>query len=91
MLSINDVFSAEEVEEWVKRIDKLMPGTVHEFFADIKMDGLGALVYQDGILVQAITRGDSYQGEDVTMNVRTIANVPLKLLEIVCSARVEQR
>lgn len=80
MLSLNDVFSIGEVEDWVKRMDKLMPGTTHEFFADIKMDGLGcALVYQDGELVQAITRGDSYIGEDVTMNVRTIQNVPLRL------------
>ena len=62
------------------RIDKLLPGSKHEFFADIKMDGLAcALVYQDGLLVQAITRGDSFIGEDVTMNVRTIKNVPLRL------------
>lgn len=81
MLSLNDVFSIEEVEDWVKRIDKLLPGTKHEFFADLKMDGLAcALVYQDGAFVQAITRGDSYIGEDVTMNVRTIQNVPLRLV-----------
>jgi DNA ligase (NAD+) len=80
MLSLNDVFSVEEVEDWVKRMDKLMPGKKHEFFADIKMDGLGcALIYIDGRLTQAITRGDSYIGEDVTMNVRTIQNVPLVL------------
>jgi DNA ligase (NAD+) len=80
MLSLNDVFSTTEVEDWVKRMDKLLPGTKHEFFADLKMDGLAcALVYQDGELVQGITRGDSYVGEDVTMNVRTIQNIPLKL------------
>lgn len=80
MLSLNDVFSVEEVEDWVKRMDKLLPGTKHEFFADIKMDGLGcALIYQDGEFVQAITRGDSYIGEDVTLNVRTIKNIPLRL------------
>jgi len=80
MLSLNDVFSREEVEAWVVRMDKLLPGKKHEFFADIKMDGLAcSLVYQDGILIQAVTRGDSFVGEDVTANVRTIHNVPLRL------------
>lgn len=80
MLSLNDVFDTGEVEAWFKRIDKLMPGKTHEFFADVKMDGLAcALIYEDGLFVQAITRGDSYVGEDVTNNVRTIQNVPLRL------------
>jgi len=80
MLSLNDVFDRGDVEAWVKRTDKLLPGRKHEFFADIKMDGLAcALTYQDGMLVQAVTRGDSYIGEDVTANVRTIKNVPLRL------------
>lgn len=82
MLSLNDVFDQAEVEAWVKRMDKMLPGHMHEFFADVKMDGLAcALVYQDGLLVQAITRGDSFVGEDVTNNVRTIKNVPLRLSE----------
>ncbi|MFZ1323922.1 MAG: NAD-dependent DNA ligase LigA [Candidatus Saccharimonadales bacterium] len=80
MLSLNDVFGREEVEAWVKRIDKLLPGQKHEYFADIKMDGLAcALIYNDGAYVQAVTRGDSYTGEDVTANVRTITSVPLRL------------
>lgn len=80
MLSLNDVFDRTDVEAWVTRMEKLLPGSKHEFFADIKMDGLAcALVYQDGILLQAVTRGDSFIGEDVTNNVRTIANVPLRL------------
>lgn len=80
MLSLNDVFDRDEVEAWVKRMDKLLPGTRHEFFTDLKMDGLAcALIYEDGVLVRAITRGDSYTGEDVTSNVRTISNVPLQL------------
>ena len=82
MLSLNDVFDVEEVRAWVVRMDKLLPGSKHEFFADIKMDGLAcALIYQDGVLVQAVTRGDSFVGEDVTNNVRTIKNVPLRLYE----------
>ncbi len=80
MISLNDVFSREDVEAWVQRMDKLLPGTTHEFFCDTKKDGLAcALVYQDGVFVQAITRGDTITGEDVTQNVRTIKNVPLKL------------
>ncbi|MDB5165804.1 MAG: ligA [Candidatus Saccharibacteria bacterium] len=80
MLSLNDVFDRGEVEAWVVRMDKLLPGRRHEFFADIKMDGLAcALTYEDGVLTRAVTRGDSFIGEDVTSNVRTIANVPLRL------------
>lgn len=82
MISLQDVFNREELEAWVKRMDKLLPGTKHEFICDIKMDGLAcALIYEDGALVQAVTRGDSQVGEDVTMNVRTIENVPLRLRE----------
>lgn len=81
MLSLNDVFSKEDVEAWVKRMEKLLPaGEVHEYFVDLKMDGLAcSLVYEDGLLVQAVTRGDSYVGEDVTANIRTIKSVPLRL------------
>lgn len=82
MISLQDVFNREEVEAWVARMERLLPGTKHEFICDIKMDGLAcALVYEDGVLVQAVTRGDSKVGEDVTMNVRTIENVPLRLRE----------
>lgn len=82
MLSLNDVFSREEAEAWLKRTEKLAPGSKLEFFVDIKMDGLAcALVYQDGVLQTAITRGDGMVGEDVTANVRTIRSVPLRLHE----------
>src|SRR5690606_21933003 len=61
MLSLNDVFDESEVEAWVVRMNKALPGTRHEFFADIKMDGLAcALIYENGLFVQAITRGDSF-------------------------------
>lgn len=80
MLSLNDVFSRQDIEDWIVRTDKLAPGRTHEFFCDIKMDGLAcALVYEDGKFVQAVTRGDGLIGEDVTMNVRTIKSVPLQL------------
>lgn len=80
MLSLNDVFNRDDVEAWVKRMDKLAPGKTHEFFCDIKMDGLAcSILYVDGVYTQAVTRGDGRVGEDVTENVRTIKSVPLKL------------
>ena len=79
MISLADVFSKEEIQEWLERIAKL--GAINpELFVDIKMDGLAmALIYEDGLLKQAVTRGDGKVGEDVTMNVRTIENVPLRI------------
>lgn len=79
MISLADVFSKEEIRDWLERIAKL--GAVNpELFVDIKMDGLAmALIYEDGLLKQAVTRGDGKVGEDVTMNVRTIENVPLRI------------
>ena len=81
MISLADVFSEAEVREWVARDYKLVPAkTQLTFFTDIKMDGLAmSLHYHNGILTQAVTRGDGLVGEDVTMNVRTINNIPLKL------------
>ena len=82
MISLADVFSESEVRDWVARNYKLVsPGTKFTYFTDIKMDGLAmSLHYRHGILEQAVTRGDGLVGEDVTMNVRTIANVQLKLI-----------
>lgn len=81
MLSLNDVFSEDDVRKWGERTEKLLGLARHSFFADIKMDGLAcALIYEDGLLVRAVTRGDSFVGEDVTANVRTIMSVPLRLM-----------
>jgi len=80
MLSLNDVFNESEIVAWLARIQKLAPDWHPEFFADIKMDGLAcALIYENGSLVRAVTRGDGFVGEDVTHNVRTIHSVPLTL------------
>lgn len=83
MISLADVFSTEEIKDWISRNEKLIPGgKIAEFFTDIKMDGLAcALKYRDGLFVQAVTRGDGLVGEDVTMNVRTIENIPLRIDE----------
>ncbi|MBQ3320676.1 NAD-dependent DNA ligase LigA, partial [Candidatus Saccharibacteria bacterium] len=81
MISLADVFSAEEVLDWITRNEKLIPGgKISEFFTDIKMDGLAcALKYRDGVFYQAVTRGDGLVGEDVTLNVKTIENIPLRI------------
>ena len=81
MISLTDVFSEEEVKDWISRDEKLiLGGRIDEFFTDIKMDGLAcALKYRDGVFYQAVTRGDGLVGEDVTLNVRTIENIPMKI------------
>ena len=81
IFSLADVFSKEEVLDWISRDEKLIPGgEIAEFFTDIKMDGLAcSLKYRNGIFEQAVTRGDGLVGEDVTLNVKTIQNIPLKI------------
>lgn len=80
MISLSDVFNEDEIAAWLERMRKITPHLKEEFLCDVKMDGLAcSLIYEDGVLAQAVTRGDSRVGEDVTMNVRTIENVPLRL------------
>ena len=81
MISLADVFSESEIRDWVSRNYRLVDqGIEFTFFTDIKMDGLAmSLHYENGIFKQAVTRGDGLVGEDVTMNVKTIQNIPLKL------------
>ena len=80
MMSLQDVFDESEISAWITRIEKLAGKKLTEFFVDTKMDGLAcSIIYRDGIFEQAITRGDGRVGEDVSLNVRTIKNVPLSL------------
>ena len=85
MRSLSDVFSEEEFKEWEKRITKLitnnqLPVTGVDYFAEAKIDGFAiSLIYKNGILETAATRGDGAVGEDVTENIRTIESVPLRL------------
>ncbi len=81
MLSLGNVFSDEELLAFDKRIrDRLKSDAVIEYAAEPKLDGLAvSIVYQNGQLVQAATRGDGTTGEDVTHNVKTIQSIPLKL------------
>lgn len=80
MLSLEDAFSRQEVDEWLMRLKKLVPEGNWEFFAEVKMDGLAvSLIYEDGVFIEGSTRGDGRVGEDVTSNLRTIESIPLRL------------
>lgn len=82
MLSIEDVFSFEETDDWLTRIQKLIPSAKFDFYAEIKMDGLAvSLIYKKGWLKVGSTRGDGNVGENVTQNLKTIEAIPLKIHE----------
>lgn len=95
MLSLDDVFSFEEVQKWHDRIVKIDSRVASaNFWADIKMDGLAcSLIYENGLLETAVTRGDGFIGEDVTSNIKTIPSVPLRLFgtSVFSTGRTEVR
>ncbi|BAX82566.1 NAD-dependent DNA ligase LigA [Labilibaculum antarcticum] len=79
MLSLGNTYSEEEIRDFENRIKKLIDGDV-EYVCELKYDGTSiSLTYQNGKLVQAVTRGDGVKGDDVTANVKTIRSVPLQL------------
>jgi len=78
MWSMEDVFNDVEFEQWFERIDKQYPG--ERYYVEPKFDGASLnLIYNNGELQQAITRGDGVEGEDVTNNARTINSIPLEI------------
>ncbi|MEK7542529.1 MAG: NAD-dependent DNA ligase LigA, partial [Patescibacteria group bacterium] len=80
MLSIEDIFSSEEAQDWEAYIKKLSRQERPEYFAELKIDGLAvALRYRKGIFAVGATRGNGQIGEDVTQNLKTIESIPLKL------------
>ena len=79
MFSLDNSYSKEDLEDWEKRIEKMVDGKV-EFTCELKYDGASiSLTYENGKLKKAVTRGDGFQGDDVTANVKTIRSVPLQL------------
>ena len=81
MMSLDNVFSIEEFESWAARVER-DAGTPVEWLCELKIDGLAVnLLYEDGVLVRAATRGDGRTGEDVTVNVKSIKNIPHRLTE----------
>ncbi|MCH8049202.1 NAD-dependent DNA ligase LigA [Patescibacteria group bacterium] len=80
MLSMEDVFTEEEFSAWVVRLKKVGGKKVEDFYCMTKIDGLAiSVVYQDGLLQAAATRGDGKIGEEVTQNIKTIEAIPLRL------------
>lgn len=82
MLSLNDVFSYDELYDWEKRVKKLLSSSASQvdYFCEVKFDGLAvSLIYEDGKFVRGATRGDGFVGEDITQNLKTIHSIPLVL------------
>ncbi len=77
MMSLDNVFSTQELEVWFERVKKEDEGLVESWLCELKVDGLAInLIYENGKLTRALTRGNGTTGEDVTVNVRTIKGVP---------------
>ena len=82
MYSMDDAMDLGELDEWLQRTEDALGAGQVAYTCELKIDGLGvALTYEDGEFVRAATRGDGTTGEDVSLNVRTIADVPMRLAE----------
>ncbi|MEM8926878.1 MAG: NAD-dependent DNA ligase LigA [Bacteroidota bacterium] len=80
MYSLDNSYSKEDLEDWEKRIHRILGDVQVEYTCELKYDGASiSLTYEDGKLVKAVTRGDGFQGDDVTANIKTIKSVPLQL------------
>jgi DNA ligase (NAD+) len=80
MLSLANTYSREELEDFIKRVQKLLGHSRVHFCAELKMDGIAVTVrYEKGIFTQTLTRGDGRKGDDITTNMRTIRTVPVEL------------
>ena len=80
MYSLDNTYSPEELGDWIKRIEKRYGSAINDFTCELKFDGASInMTYVNGALEKAVTRGDGSQGDEVTANVKTIKNVPLRL------------
>jgi DNA ligase (NAD+) len=80
MLSLDNTYSEEEIRDFVKRLEKLLPGEKLDWIVEPKVDGVAiSLRYENGVLVTGATRGNGTEGDDVTANLKTIRSVPLKI------------
>ncbi|MEO9511349.1 MAG: NAD-dependent DNA ligase LigA [Flavobacteriaceae bacterium] len=80
MYSLDNSYSKEDVEDWEKRIQRILGDVEVAYTCELKYDGASiSLTYEEGKLVRAVTRGDGFQGDDVTTNIKTIKSVPLQL------------
>ncbi len=77
MLSLGNVFNAEDLFAFARRVEERLPNQKIEYDVELKFDGLAiSLWYENGILIRGVTRGDGETGEDITQNVKTIRNLP---------------
>ncbi len=91
MLSLSDAFSISELEEWESRNAKNIGHRKFEYLCELKIDGLAmSIIYMDSVFYQGVTRGDGKTGEDVSLNVKTIKSIPLKLKKHI-AGRLEVR
>ncbi len=82
MYSLDNAMDLDELDAWLGRVEEACGGTLPPLCCELKIDGSSiALTYEDGVLVRAATRGDGTTGEDVTVNMRTVRDVPLRLRE----------
>ncbi len=82
MMSLFDAFSQDDIRDWEKRMDRILPSQIFDYYCELKLDGLAvALVYEKGKFVLGATRGDGQTGENVTQNLKTIEAIPLVLRE----------
>ena len=80
MLSLDNTYDNDELEEWAERLGRLLPDTEIDFVCELKVDGVSlSLLYEDGVLTEAATRGNGRVGDLVTVNARTIRSLPLRL------------
>jgi DNA ligase (NAD+) len=80
MISLDNTYNEDELRNWERRVHELSGRKDIEYVCELKLDGMSlALRYQDGQLVRGITRGDGNEGEDVTLNVRTVRSIPLSI------------
>ncbi len=80
MLSIDNTYSVDDLRKYGERVSKLLSGEPVEWIVELKIDGVAvSLTYESGLLVLGATRGNGHVGDDITHNVRTLADVPLRL------------
>ncbi len=80
MLSLGNTYSEEELTDFDGRVAKILEGDEYEYFCELKFDGVSiSLIYEDGLLTKAVTRGDGVRGDDVTANIKTIRSLPLRI------------
>ena len=92
MLSLDNTYSASELRDFDRRVRGRLPGEAVRYAVELKLDGVSvSLVYKDGLLARAATRGDGHRGDDVTANVRTIRSIQLRLEGPYARATVEAR